>query len=133
MLHDIGIRYLLSSAGTWGVDLLVFLLTYRVMPVPLALLVSRLAATAFGFWAHRLFSFRRSGCPSPREVLGYTALATLNFAIIAAALSVVASADEVFISAIKLSLELALFALNYFVLQRLFIGRAAQARRASVP
>lgn len=97
-------------------------MAYRAMPVPLALLLSRLAAAVFGFGAHKSFSFRRTGRPSSLEVVGYATLAILNFAIVATALSVFASEGELFVSALKLALEMALFVVNFFLLRRLFLG-----------
>ena len=118
-----GVRYFLSSAGTWALDLGVFLLLYRSMPPALALLVSRLVAMTFGFTAQKYFSFRARSKPSTRELVGYVALATLNFIITATVLSAFPTADHGFIALLKLSLELALFVANYFLLRLLFTGR----------
>lgn len=118
-----GFRYLLSSGGTWAVDLVVFLALYRSMDIPVALFISRCAASAFGFTAHKFFSFQTRTKPSTREVVGYVVLASLNFIITALFLSAFASSNELLTAILKLSLEVVLFLINYLFLRELFLGR----------
>lgn len=121
------LRYLASSGGTWVVDFATFMPLYQHLGVPLALLISRCSATAFGFLAHKFFSFQARSKPSTREIVGYVVIASLNFVITALFLSAFASDDEWLTAILKLTLEVALFLINYFFLRALFLGQAGKA------
>jgi putative flippase GtrA len=119
-------RYTLSSGLTWLTDFIVFMSLFSNLGIPLALLISRCAAGVVGFISHKHFSFSGgSGATSKREVVGYIALAAVNYLISVGLFIPFLSDGAMLIAVVKIGVEIAIFILNFLFLRRLFLANTA--------
>lgn len=114
------LRYGLVSALTWLIDFVIFALLYGPVGYAVAMVVARIGGLAFGFPAHRWFSFRASGRTTPREIASFLCLWLVNLILATGLMIVLGSFNLPYPLVLKAVVEVVVFAANFLILGHVF-------------
>lgn len=113
-------RFGVSAGLVWGSDFLLFLALYPHIGIAAALFLARVTGGVVGFAAHKWLSFSSKSRPSRAEVLKFSALWVVNYAIALAGIGALVGSVSASPEMAKILLDVVIFASNYFIMSRIF-------------
>ena len=117
------VRYGFVSGLTWVIDFVIFALLQEPAGYVAAMVFARVGGLAFGFPAHRWFSFSARGSATLREATAFLAVWLVNLDLATALLLALVRLELPHPLILKFVVEVVVFLTNFLVLRRVFVPR----------
>ena len=121
-------RYTVVVGGLWVAEIIVFAALHNIIGVTASIVLTRTLGGPSALFLHKRFSFRQTGRLRSREAVEYAALWAIKLSLsvfgVAGALATIGGHPV----AVKIAVDIAVFALSFLVLSRIFVPREASGQ-----